>query len=194
MLAGGLVDLPTLLTSVLYCFDPTELRLASVTKWKTHESNASKQVPNEAVYGEQFATVLRRTLATMPEWRLEVEAESEQDDGKKLDLLLVRQGIDGQRPFRVGLEFVASSAPKTIRRHASRLYPQTLRLDQYVIVHFSSHETKTDPPYFCEGIDKDGNPCDIPVYHIYHDEEFTKADIVYKPTPGGAKIRERLLL
>jgi len=55
-------------------------------------------------------------------------------------------------------------------------------------VHFTSLETKSDPLFFCEGVDKEGEACQVPVDDVFHDEEFTKADIVYKPSLSGAKI------
>jgi len=192
MLENGLVDIPTLLTSVLYCFDPTQAKEALKTKWKTHESNTSRRVPSEAVYTQQFTAILQRTLIT-PEWKAESEAESEGDDGKKLDLLLYRQGIEGRRALRVGIEFVASSAPKTIRQHGFRPYPQLMNLDQYVVVHCSPHETKTDPPYFCDGFDKEGRPEQVQVYHVYHNEDFSRVRVVSKASPNGRRITQQLV-
>jgi len=46
---------------------------------------------------------------------------------------------------------------------------------------------KTHEKFFFENSDKDGKPVLIQVFHVLHDEDFVKVELIYKQTPESDK-------
>ena len=160
-------------------FDPEVIRDAYTWNHKQHEMEKSRKVPEEAVYQHLFsATVLHAIKGT--KWMLSYEVNSA---NKKLDFLL-RLPKEGNTPeYRVGIELTASVNQASLIAHASRDYPVTMRLDEYVVVNLTSIRTEPEFSTFSRKVENTtttlGKPTVVksvvPIFHLLHHRDYETA-------------------
>ena len=164
------------------------IKEAYVWTQKGHERDSKVDVPQEDVYQQQFGATVRRAFINQQweaysELRRDVDEKFRKDQNGKvdpkeamsltLDFMLRRPEREGKKGLGVGIEFTASVKLTSLQEHARRRYSQVLKLDRYVVVNFTSYQTAEE--FACDksvGFDKNGNQCDIPIYHVLHDRDY----------------------
>jgi len=180
---NGLVDIPEFLASVMLVFDVAKFRRLSDTKFKLHGSGGCVPVPSEVAYAQVITPVIERAIGELSSWTSEPEAQPVQSK-ESVNLLLTRSETDDQPAFRIGIEYAASLPPKDIRKYAARQYSRQFQLDQFVVVHLTPFlGSKSQPEFFISNTDKRGKLCQIPIYHVVHNDDFTKVTLSYKLAP-----------
>jgi len=175
--ASPQLDIVSFLVAIFRHFDPAIIKSSYTWSHKQHEKDKGVEVPEEAVYQHQFsATVLRAIKDT--KWKLAYEVNSA---NKKLDFLL-RLPKEGDRPeYRVGFELTASVNQASLREHASRDYPVTKKLDQYVVVNLTSYQTQPEFSTFSHQVagGQGAPPRTVPILHVLHDREYRSVKLYH---------------
>jgi predicted RNA-binding protein len=198
------LDILQFLTTVLKHFDPVIIHDAYGWTKKSHELSSQVGVPQEDVYQQQFGATVRRAFLNQ-EWkayselRRDVDEQFRKDQNGKvdpkeaksltLDFMLLRPKTDKIKELRVGIEFTASVNLLSLKEHAKRRYSQVLKLDQYVVVNFTSYRTEGE--FACDkasGFDKNGHQCDIPIYHVLHDRDYKSVKLYHNKNQPAVDI------
>jgi len=183
------VDLPDFLVSCLTLMSPQKIEEGFVKpRSKLHEMNG-ELVPGEEVYQQQLELIIQRAFFKIPNWEYAFQITPGHLKDSRLDIFFRRLASEGKPELRVGIELTASVQKGALDRHAKRGYAQKFNLDQFIILNFTPKEHQLT--YFCDGSDKEGNPCKVPVFNVWHNRYYTEATLYYQK--GDAKMKMELL-